>query len=201
MIDGNRELGGHGGVSFLCIDLKGQCHEIFDFWFFHESVSPKPLSIPLWPCRICSKIRGDIRSSRCTTGAVETRSKKSRDTVPLKVMIGGSRAQGSWYGGVSFSCIDFLRFFIWPVSLSPGRPASVLPSAAGPLKKILDTKTTFVIVCKKVAFQVIWIDKFWPSFIWENIKIIPPKLAWLSSNYEGKNRQFLKPWGSIESWA
>jgi hypothetical protein len=20
--------------------LKGQCHEIFDFWFFHESVSP-----------------------------------------------------------------------------------------------------------------------------------------------------------------
>jgi hypothetical protein len=25
----------------------GQCHEIFDFWYFHESVSPKPLSIPL----------------------------------------------------------------------------------------------------------------------------------------------------------
>ncbi len=31
--------------------LKVQCHEIFDFWFFHESVSPKPLSIPLWPYR------------------------------------------------------------------------------------------------------------------------------------------------------
>jgi hypothetical protein len=28
---------------------KGQCHEIFDFWFFHESVSPKPLSILLGP--------------------------------------------------------------------------------------------------------------------------------------------------------
>jgi hypothetical protein len=26
--------------------LKGQCHEIFDFRFFHESVSPKSLSIP-----------------------------------------------------------------------------------------------------------------------------------------------------------
>ncbi len=25
--------------------LKDQCHEIFDFWFFHESISPKPLSI------------------------------------------------------------------------------------------------------------------------------------------------------------
>jgi len=31
--------------------LKGQCHEIFDFWFFHESVTPKPLSIPLGPFR------------------------------------------------------------------------------------------------------------------------------------------------------
>ncbi len=48
--------------------LKGQCHEIFCFWFFHESVSPKPLSIPLGPFRIFSKIRGDIRSSRLNTG-------------------------------------------------------------------------------------------------------------------------------------
>ncbi len=44
--------------------LKGQCHEIFDFSFFHESVSPKLLSIPLGQFRIFSKIRGDIRS-RC----------------------------------------------------------------------------------------------------------------------------------------
>jgi hypothetical protein len=52
--------------------LKGQCHEIFDFWFFHESVSPKNLSIPLRPFRIFSKIRGDIRGSRCTTGVNDT---------------------------------------------------------------------------------------------------------------------------------
>ena len=48
--------------------LKGQCHEIFDFWFFHESVSPKPLSVPLGWFRIFSKIRGDIGSSRFATG-------------------------------------------------------------------------------------------------------------------------------------
>jgi hypothetical protein len=52
--------------------LKGQCHEISDFWFFHESVSPKPLSIPIGSFRIFSKIRGDIRSSTCTTGVVDT---------------------------------------------------------------------------------------------------------------------------------
>jgi hypothetical protein len=27
--------------------FKGHCHEIFNLMFFHESVSPKPLSIPL----------------------------------------------------------------------------------------------------------------------------------------------------------
>jgi hypothetical protein len=37
--------------------LKGQCHEIFCFWFF-SSVSPQPQSIPLGPFRIFSKIRG-----------------------------------------------------------------------------------------------------------------------------------------------
>jgi hypothetical protein len=28
----------------ITVVLKGQCHEIFDYWFFHESVSPKHLS-------------------------------------------------------------------------------------------------------------------------------------------------------------
>jgi hypothetical protein len=29
--------------------LKGQCHEIFCFLFFHEPVFPQPQSIPLGP--------------------------------------------------------------------------------------------------------------------------------------------------------
>ncbi len=53
-------------------NLKGQCHEIFCFWFFYESVTPQPQSIPLGPFRIFSKIRGDIRSSRLTTGVADT---------------------------------------------------------------------------------------------------------------------------------
>jgi hypothetical protein len=39
---------------------------------FYESVSSQPQSIPLGPFRIFSKIRGDIRKSRCTTGVVDT---------------------------------------------------------------------------------------------------------------------------------
>ncbi len=53
--------------------LKGQCHEIFWFsGFFYESVSPQPQSIPLGPFQIFSKIRKDIRKSRCTTGVNDT---------------------------------------------------------------------------------------------------------------------------------
>ncbi len=48
--------------------LKGQCHEIFCFWFFHESVSLQPQRIPLGSFQIFPKIHGDIRKSRCTTG-------------------------------------------------------------------------------------------------------------------------------------
>jgi hypothetical protein len=40
--------------------------------FFQKSVFPKPLSITLGLFRIFSIIRGDIRSSRCTTVVVDT---------------------------------------------------------------------------------------------------------------------------------
>jgi len=59
----------------VTVRLKGQCHEIFASGFFHESVSPKPLSIPVGPFRIFKKIRGDIRSSRLTTGIKDTSGK------------------------------------------------------------------------------------------------------------------------------
>ncbi len=36
--------------------------------FFMNQFPPKPLSIPLGPFQIFSNIRGDIRSSRLTTG-------------------------------------------------------------------------------------------------------------------------------------
>ncbi len=49
--------------------LKGTVsRDFFASGFFHESPSPKPLIITLGLFRIFSKIRGDIRKSRCTTG-------------------------------------------------------------------------------------------------------------------------------------
>jgi hypothetical protein len=40
--------------------------------FFMNKFPPKPLSIPLGLFRTFSKIRGDIRSSRLTTGISDT---------------------------------------------------------------------------------------------------------------------------------
>jgi hypothetical protein len=56
-------------------------NEIFDFCFFHDSVSPKPLSVPLRPFRIFSKIRRYIRSSRCTTGVLDTGGKWTKSSI------------------------------------------------------------------------------------------------------------------------
>ncbi len=53
--------------------LKGQFHEIFDFWFFSWISFPQA---PEYTIRAVSiffpKIRGDIRSSRCNTGVIDT---------------------------------------------------------------------------------------------------------------------------------
>ncbi len=79
----------------FCAGLKGQCHEIFCFRFFNESSSPKPLKITLGSFRFFSKIREDIRKSRCTTAVSIQRDRqkswKSRGTVPLSWS--GKRAQ------------------------------------------------------------------------------------------------------------
>jgi hypothetical protein len=48
--------------------LRDSVTKFFASGFFHESVSPQPQSNPFRPFRIFSKIRGDIRESRCTTG-------------------------------------------------------------------------------------------------------------------------------------
>jgi hypothetical protein len=49
-------------------ELKGQCHEIFYYRFFHDSSSPKPLKITLGPFRIFLETCGDICKSRWNSG-------------------------------------------------------------------------------------------------------------------------------------
>jgi hypothetical protein len=52
--------------------LRDSVTRFFASSFFHESPSPKPLIITLESFRIFSKIRGDIRKSRCTTSVNDT---------------------------------------------------------------------------------------------------------------------------------
>ncbi len=52
--------------------LRDSVTRFFASSFFHESVSPQPQSIPFRPFQIFSKIHGDIRESRCTTGINDT---------------------------------------------------------------------------------------------------------------------------------
>jgi hypothetical protein len=58
-------------ISFLCI-WRDSATRFLKLGFFHESVSPKPLSILLVFFQIFSKICDDIHSSRCTSSLVDT---------------------------------------------------------------------------------------------------------------------------------
>ncbi len=67
--------------SQVCIKLRDSVTRFSSSGFFHESVSPKPLRIPLGPFQIFSKIRGDFRSSRFSTGG------KYKKSSIIKVLI------------------------------------------------------------------------------------------------------------------
>ena len=64
------------------VELKGQCHEILTSGFLHESVSPKPLSIPIGSFQIFLKIRRDIAAQ----GVVDTSGKWKKSSI-MKVLI------------------------------------------------------------------------------------------------------------------
>jgi hypothetical protein len=53
----------------------------FALGFFHELSSTQHLKITLWPFQIFSKIPGDIRKSRCTTGGYQRDRWKNLPTV------------------------------------------------------------------------------------------------------------------------
>ncbi len=77
-------------LAFGILGLKGTVSRDFRLLFFSWISSPKPLSIPLGLFQIFSKIRGDICSSRWTTGVVDTGGKwrKSSITTFLIILFG-----------------------------------------------------------------------------------------------------------------
>jgi hypothetical protein len=63
-------------------------------FFMNEFQNPKALSIPSWSFRIFSKIRGDIRSSRCTTGVVDIGGKWKKSSI-RNVLMNWNYSMGS----------------------------------------------------------------------------------------------------------
>ncbi len=73
--------------SFFPVSCADSCVTRFSILvFFHQSVSPQPQSILLGPFRIFSKIRGDIRSPRLTTGVVDICGKWEKSSI-RKILI------------------------------------------------------------------------------------------------------------------
>jgi hypothetical protein len=86
--------------------------------FFHESPSTNPLKITSGQFRFFSKIHGDIRKSRCTTGVNDT---------------GGKFATGIYTGGKIAAGIIDTGGKLPPVSTTPAAnlsPVSTTPVAS-----------------------------------------------------------------------
>jgi hypothetical protein len=75
--------------------------------FFMKQFPPKPLSIQLGPFQIFSKIRGDIRSSKCTTGVVDTGGKWKKSSI-IKVLI--ISFEHIWEVELAYGYIFVLKF-------------------------------------------------------------------------------------------
>jgi hypothetical protein len=56
----------------LSINLKRPCHEIFDLWFFHQTVPSGPLIHGLRPFRVWLRNYEDIQQSRLDSGVIDT---------------------------------------------------------------------------------------------------------------------------------
>jgi hypothetical protein len=65
-------------VAKICVQRESVTR-FFASGFFHESPSLKPMKITLGSFRIFSKIRGDIRKSRCTTGVMPPMANKENN--------------------------------------------------------------------------------------------------------------------------
>jgi hypothetical protein len=50
-------------MVLLFIILKGQCHEMFDLWFFRQSITPRPQMNTLKYFRILFQIRWEINEN------------------------------------------------------------------------------------------------------------------------------------------
>jgi hypothetical protein len=122
------------------VPLKGQCHEIFCFWFFHESVSTQPQSIPFRPFRICSKIRGDICESRCTTGINNTGGKfAAKSMTPVANLPLVSATPVANFSTISASVVDTGGQFPTSVNDTVGKFAAGVNYVGGKLPPVLTT--------------------------------------------------------------
>ncbi len=120
---------------------KGQCHEIFDFWFFfNESVSPKAREYTIRAISNFSKICGDICSSRCTTGVVNHKSFNYFVWTPL-----GSRVNLQMHLCLQVhfkvSAAWYCSHYLPPVSLTP---VANLPVLLIPVANLLPVSLTLV---------------------------------------------------------
>ncbi len=145
----------NGQVVYLFPTLKGVWHEIFDFWFFHESVSPRPLSIQRGDStKICgSTVFTTLFLSpvSMTPGIKSSRVNNTGDKVLLLTASNYCRCRDY---ALSWIFIDFMTTAINSLPVTMMSSNNLLPVSTTPAIKLLDecqsatTLEIFLIYCR-----------------------------------------------------
>jgi hypothetical protein len=138
-----------------CRLLKGQCHEIFNLWFFHQSTPPRALTHRLKPFCIWLRIRQENRHYSSFLGVndtVETISAVSM--TPLKPFHRCQWHRWNRFSGVidTAETLDLILIAVSAVSLTPLKPFQWCHWYRGNrFSGVIDTAETTMILKFKIA--------------------------------------------------
>jgi hypothetical protein len=137
--------------------LKGQCHEIFDFWFFSCISFLQAYEYTSTAFSKFFKIRGDIRGSRCTTGVNDTggKWKKSSSRKILIILFGHLWVVKLPYMYINFclqvrfkvSAAWYCSHYLPPVSTAQGELVAKFAAGVVTLSLLRDSVTRFFASC------------------------------------------------------
>ncbi len=100
-------------ISFVCV-FKGTVSRDFQLKVFSWISFSKPLSLQLGPFQIFSKIRGDIRSLRCTASVVDTGGKFAPVSTTSCSSTGGKICCRCTLLAIANISVNFWKYSKWP---------------------------------------------------------------------------------------
>jgi hypothetical protein len=139
--------------------LNGQCHEIFDFWFFSWISFPQAPEYTITANLNFSNIRGYIHSSRCTTGGNDTGDKWKKSSIrKILIILFGQL----WVEELTYLSIlpSSSHYGVWSLILFPYFATGVVDTGGAPW--LANISENFRKNSKRFWWDTLGLGESWP---------------------------------------